>query len=135
MSIFRNKWLIVNFVSPKEWFSAQNALNAFGGRALPESAGEALIAFPDPLAGFSDWGFQEGEGREGEIKDRRAVRGRWSGIHFASRSPLLQESILVSLVTAVLCKLTVVFLDLGLCVLLDKLDCWSSVRSLIRIRI
>ena len=51
---------------------AQNATNGcldspkLGGRALPEPAGGACSAPPNPLAGF------RGEGRDGEERDRPA---------------------------------------------------------------
>jgi len=55
-----NKKLTVDFVSPKAWFSAQNAQQSVW----------QLTLLPYPLAGFRGWAL------EGKVKERKGKRGR-----------------------------------------------------------
>jgi len=78
----RNKWFIVDFVSPKAWFSAQNApwpkrLAGLGG--VRESWGSQRS--PNPLTGF------RGGGKEGN-RD-----GKGKTLHFPNRSPPLPTAV------------------------------------------
>jgi len=76
-----SKWLIVDFMLPKEWlFLAQNASQAFDGRAQPELMVERY-ELPRPI-GVYDWA--PGGGSEGGKEVRNGKEGK------GESTPLLQ---------------------------------------------